>query len=123
MRTRSVTGTIGYQAPEILDDSKSYGTAVDLWSLGIILHAMLCGYLPERIPPSMSVHEDEVWARISDEAKDLMRALLSLVPSRRPTAREALQCEWFTNGTPRTRDSRLWYLYVAYEGGHSNSGG
>ena len=61
MRTRSVTGTIGYQAPEILDDSKSYGTAVDLWSLGIILHAMLCGYLPERIPPSMSVHEDEVW--------------------------------------------------------------
>ena len=105
LRTRTITGTPGYQAPEILDDSKSYGTAVDLWSLGIILHTMLCGYLPERIPPPMSAHEDEVWARISNEAKDLVRALLSLVPSRRPTAREALQCEWLTKGTPRTPSS------------------
>ena len=101
LRTRTITGTPGYQAPEILDDSTSYGTAVDLWSLGIILHTMLCGYLPERVPPSMSAEEDEVWARVSDEAKDLVRALLSPMPDRRPTAREALECEWLQNGTPR----------------------
>ena len=103
LRTSTVTGTPGYQAPEILDanNETGYGTAVDLWSLGIILYTMLCGYLPERIPPPMAEDDDEVWARVSSEAKDLVRALLSPVPERRPTAREALECSWLRNGTPR----------------------
>jgi serine/threonine protein kinase len=33
---KSMTGTPYYMAPEVFED-ESYGTAVDLWSLGVVL--------------------------------------------------------------------------------------
>ena len=38
-------GTLSFVAPEILE-GKPYDKSVDLWSLGIITYALLCGYLP-----------------------------------------------------------------------------
>lgn len=38
----SVQGTMGYVSPEILN-RKHYGTAVDIWSVGIIMFEMLAG--------------------------------------------------------------------------------
>lgn len=37
---------------------------------------------------------DEVWARVSDEAKALVRSLLRRNPSRRPSAAALLQHPW-----------------------------
>lgn len=95
LRTHTVTGTPGYQAPEILNKFKGYGTEVDLWSLGIILYTMLSGHLPSTIPPEMKGQDEEVWSHVSEEAKNLVRRLLSPVASRRPTASEALNSPWF----------------------------
>ena len=41
-------GSAEYAAPEMLtfDDKKNYNQAVDIWSMGIILYAMLSGQLP-----------------------------------------------------------------------------
>lgn len=44
-RAHSELGTIGYAAPEIFDGGV-YDERVDIWSFGIILHIMLCGYPP-----------------------------------------------------------------------------
>jgi len=40
---------------------------------------------------------DEVWARVSDEAKALVRSLLRRNPSRRPSAAALLQHPWVTS--------------------------
>lgn len=39
-------GTTGYAAPEMLAGRKYTGQEVDIWSLGVILYALLCGALP-----------------------------------------------------------------------------
>lgn len=38
-------GTLHYIAPEVLEDVP-YGKKVDIWALGCILYALLCGKLP-----------------------------------------------------------------------------
>jgi serine/threonine protein kinase len=39
-------GTPAYIAPEILRDEGYYGFAVDIWSSGVVLYAMLYGTVP-----------------------------------------------------------------------------
>jgi len=44
-RTHTVAGTIYYMAPDMLR-GEGYSTEVDLWSLGVLLFELVCGYMP-----------------------------------------------------------------------------
>lgn len=39
-------GSLNYASPEIVSGKVYEGTLVDVWSCGIVLFAMLAGYLP-----------------------------------------------------------------------------
>ncbi len=39
------TGTIAFTAPEVFNDSE-YTEAIDMWSAGVVLYTMLCGFQP-----------------------------------------------------------------------------
>nr|XP_020850922.1 testis-specific serine/threonine-protein kinase 5-like isoform X1 [Phascolarctos cinereus] len=85
-------GSVAYTAPEILMSKKYNGEQADLWSLGVILYAMVTGKLPfkERQPHKM-LHlmrqSLAFWPSLSQECQDLIQGLLQL----RPRARLGLQ--------------------------------
>jgi len=108
MKMNVAVGTPTYVAPEILRlirTGEPYGKEVDLWSLGVILYILLCGFTPfqgagdeeifEQIYKADYSFPSPFWDKISTNAKDLITNLLVLDPKLRLTAQEALQHPWF----------------------------
>lgn len=108
-------GTPYYIAPEVL--KCHYDEKCDVWSAGVNMYILLCGY-----PPFGGSNDDQIlkkisvgrfafpspeWDFISFEAKDLITKMLTFEPSRRISAREALQHPWLNNAshTPINTDT------------------
>jgi len=100
------TGTIAFTAPEVFNDSE-YTEAIDMWSAGVVLYTMLCGYQPfqaeyvqdliEKIKTGHYEFPSDPWDNISKQAKNLVRHCLSLNPRTRYCPSEALMHPWITN--------------------------
>jgi serine/threonine protein kinase len=83
-------GTPEYVAPEVLKNV-GYGVSCDIWSMGIILYIMLCGFPPfynESMPKLFDdimkkPHEypSPEWDPISDDAKDLLNQMMAKDPA------------------------------------------
>jgi len=98
-------GTPGYVAPEVLKN-EPYDSAVDLWSLGVILYILLCGFPPFYHESTAALYKQikkgefdfpaPYWTNISSSAKDLVRKLLTVDPKQRYTAKQVLQHPWIS---------------------------
>jgi serine/threonine protein kinase len=96
-------GTPGYVAPEILE-GKSYDTQADMWSLGVIVYILLGGYPPfieqnqrelfRKIRKGQYEFHEEYWGQVSDDAKNLIRQLLTVNPTKRYDAKGAMKNSW-----------------------------
>src|SRR5688572_3315225 len=95
-------GTPYYIAPEVL--KKKYSAKCDVWSIGVILYILLCGYPPfngasdkqiiEAVLKGKYSLDEPEWDEISDDAKDLVRQMLEYDPAKRISAASALQHRW-----------------------------
>eukprot|EP00531_Pseudo-nitzschia_arenysensis_P015637 CAMPEP_0116121086 /NCGR_PEP_ID=MMETSP0329-20121206/3514_1 /TAXON_ID=697910 /ORGANISM="Pseudo-nitzschia arenysensis, Strain B593" /LENGTH=354 /DNA_ID=CAMNT_0003614885 /DNA_START=92 /DNA_END=1156 /DNA_ORIENTATION=+ len=96
-------GTPGYVASEILE-GKPYDTQADMWSIGVIVYILLGGYPPfiesnqrtlfRKIRKGQYEFHDEYWSQVSEDAKDLIRNLLTVNPDERYTSYKALNNKW-----------------------------
>jgi len=125
-------GSAEFMAPEVveafMDDSErdlAYDKKCDLWSLGIIMYILLCGYPPfsgncgarcgwNQGEPCNACQEllfhsiqdghfdfpDTEWRDISFEAKDLISKLLVKDPRKRLSAEQVLEHPWVKYGGP-----------------------
>merc|ERR1712048_814008 len=108
-------GTPYYVAPQVL--AGKYDHQSDLWSCGVIMFVLLCGY-----PPFYGETDADVlskvrlgnfsfnaadWKNVSEDAKNLIRMLLKMNPRDRYTAEQALNHVWIKNKAPKATGAKL----------------
>ncbi|KAF7351335.1 Non-specific serine/threonine protein kinase [Mycena sanguinolenta] len=105
----TMCGSPCYAAPELVNSEGLYvGTAADIWSCGVILYAMLSGYLPFDDDPTNPDGEDinRLYAYIartpltfpdhlSDQARSLLGAMLVPDPRARADLATIMRHPWF----------------------------
>lgn len=103
-------GSPCYAAPELVISEGLYvGSAVDIWSCGVILYAMLAGYLPFDDDPANPDGDNinllykyivstplSFPDYISTEARDLLSTMLVPDPTRRTTLDSIMRHSWLT---------------------------
>uniref|UniRef100_A0AAX7UPF7 phosphorylase kinase n=1 Tax=Astatotilapia calliptera TaxID=8154 RepID=A0AAX7UPF7_ASTCA len=108
---KEVCGTPGYLAPEIIECSmdaghSGYGTAVDIWSSGVIMYTLLAGSPPfwhrkqilmlRMILAGTYDFSSPEWEDRSDTVKDLISRMLVVDPKQRFTATDVLNHSFFS---------------------------
>ena len=98
-------GTCYYIAPEAL--RREYDEKADIWSCGILLYILFCGYAPFNgntdaeiycaILQKNLVFDSTDWENVSHEGKDLIRNMLNKDPFERYSADQCIQHPWFKN--------------------------
>ena len=110
----------GYVAPEIFTAGLhgGYGNKVDIFSAGVTLYVMLCGYEPfygtsdeELIEANKNAELEfpkEEWSSVSKEAIRLVKSMMSVDPEHRPTAGQVLADPWIRKHTSAFDQSNLY---------------
>lgn len=93
-------GTPSYMAPEIVSKIEYSGPPADIWALGVLLFALLCGKFPFK-----GANDKELYQHIctkelifpdhvSSSAKKFLNKIFQKDPERRLTAKEILKDPW-----------------------------
>ncbi|XP_063780445.1 5'-AMP-activated protein kinase catalytic subunit alpha-1-like [Pseudophryne corroboree] len=100
-------GSLHYAAPEIISGRLYAGPEVDIWSSGVILFILLCGFLPFD-----DADEATMYKKICDGTFDtpqylnpsvisLLKHMLLVDPTKRATIKDIQEHEWFKQDLPK----------------------
>jgi 5'-AMP-activated protein kinase catalytic alpha subunit len=91
---KTACGSPCYAPPEMIAGLEYDGLKADIWSSGIILFALLCGYLPFDDPDTQKLYNKIMYGKfdmpnhLSKEAKNLLSGILNIDPFKRLTIHE-----------------------------------
>ena len=113
-KSNNADGTSYYIAPEVLRGE--YNEKCDIWACGVILYILLCGYAPFDGETDEDIHTkvlegkfefpEEDWKHVSDEAKNLIKKMLTMDIDKRISALEAMNDPWFHKFEKKTHYDR-----------------
>jgi 5'-AMP-activated protein kinase catalytic alpha subunit len=99
---KTACGSPCYAAPEMIAGKRYHGSNVDIWSTGVIMFALVCGYLPFEDPNTAKLYKKILAGEffipkfVSNPCRELMRKILNTDPAERYKAQDIVQHEWFT---------------------------
>ena len=111
---KTACGSPCYAAPEMIAGKRYHGATVDIWSCGVILFAMICGYLPFEDPNTSQLYKKILTADykvpkwVSSEAQDLLRKVLNTDPEKRYTIDMIRTHPWYTMHYTAIESVRPW---------------
>ena len=97
---RTACGSPCYAAPEMLCGEMYKGRGVDIWSAGIVLFAMVCGYLPFEDDDNSELYKKIISGKftisvnISNQARDLIYKILNTNPRKRINISQIKNHSW-----------------------------
>ena len=97
-------GSPCYASPEMVAGKKYDGFKIDVWSCGIILYAMLCGYLPFEDNDNEVLFKKILECKlifpnyVKEDGKDLIKKILVTEPEKRITIPEIKKHPFFLKG-------------------------
>ncbi|TRY93078.1 hypothetical protein DNTS_023845, partial [Danionella cerebrum] len=102
---RSYTGTFAYAPPEYFEKKCYFARSCTVWSLGVLLFAMLMGRFPRDY--DLYLLRERRWfePQLSNECRNLLRRLLQHHRGQRLALRNIQSHKWFKCGGCRERDS------------------
>ena len=98
---KTACGSPCYAAPEMIAGKSYHGLGADIWSSGIIMFAMICGYLPFEDQNTSKLYQKilngdyKIPKWVSDEARDLLKKILNTNPRDRYTIEDIRKHPWF----------------------------
>lgn len=106
-------GSPCYAAPEMIAGNKYSGLKIDIWSMGIILYAMVCGYLPFEDTNNDALYKKILEGKfavpsfVSDSCKDLIKKILTVDHNKRLTIQQIRDHPWFGISSPYLSEGLL----------------
>ena len=102
-KIKKFIGTSYYIAPEVLKEN--YDEKCDVWSCGVILYILLCGYPPFNGNTNIDIYHNiqtqnpcflgDEWEDITQEAISLIKNMLNKNPNKRYSIEDCLNHNWF----------------------------
>uniref|UniRef100_A0A8C6NPN3 Maternal embryonic leucine zipper kinase n=1 Tax=Nothobranchius furzeri TaxID=105023 RepID=A0A8C6NPN3_NOTFU len=97
---KTCCGSPAYAAPELIQGKAYIGSEADVWSMGVLLFALLCGYLPFDDDNCMvlyrkitrGIYENPRW--LTPGSILLLNQMMQVDPKRRLTVRQLLDHPW-----------------------------
>uniref|UniRef100_A0A3P8XR28 Maternal embryonic leucine zipper kinase n=1 Tax=Esox lucius TaxID=8010 RepID=A0A3P8XR28_ESOLU len=97
-------GSPAYAAPELIQGKAYIGSEADVWSMGVLLFALLCGYLPFDDDNCMALYrkitkgvfDNPRW--LSPGSILLLNQMMQVNPRHRVTVRQLLDHPWMMTG-------------------------
>ena len=117
---KTACGSPCYAAPEMINGESYRGLRVDIWSSGIVLFAMLCGYLPfedadnEKLYKKITQGKFKTPSFLSDCCKDFLHRILNVNPEKRYNIEQIKNHPWFNIINPKINMSEglLLHMYI-----------
>ncbi|NWQ91266.1 MELK kinase, partial [Burhinus bistriatus] len=103
-RLNTFCGSPAYAAPELIQGKAYIGSEADIWSMGVLLYALLCGFLPFDDNSLMAIYRKITRGKynipkwLSPGSTLLINQMLQVDPKKRITVKCLLSHPWLMQG-------------------------